>query len=787
MSVLTIKLRRDLLRLWAQVLAIALVMAAGVSTLILGNGSYQSLSQTRTSYYEENRFADVFANITRAPKSLVPELTAIDGVAAVEPRIMKIALVNIEGMTQPASAMLVSLPNLQEPQLNRIHIRAGRLPDSQAGTEAVISEGFAKAHRLGIGSSLHVLLNGVLRKVQIVGVGLSPEFIYALGPGDLMPDDRRFGILWMPEKTLSAAYNLEGAFSNLLVKLLRGASEAAVIEQLDVKLARFGGQGAFGRGNQTSHAFLDAELKQLRALSRVLPPVFLLVAAFLVNMTLARLVALEREQIGLLKALGYSSWAVARHYVAFVAVIAVIGTMIGFVFGLLLGNGLTMMYARFFSFPYLVFSRDPEIYLIAAAVTIAAAVAGALKAVSDVAWLPPAVAMAPPAPARFRKLLRGKIEIGRHVRQSSVMTMRHLSHWPWRTASGVLGMALSVTVMVGSLWSFGAVDHMIDATFVRAERGDASINFEAAKPLSALHAVKHLPGVLRAEPYRSVAVKIRLKQVERRIALIGKSARNDLSRLLDAELRPVLMPEAGLVISSSLGRILRAGRGDVVEVELLEGDRRVLRLPVSAVVTGYLGLSAFMDIGGLNNLLNEGPMISGVTISIDGNATSKLFDILKSTPSANFIALQKVSMEKFRSTIAQNIFIMVSVYVSLATIIAFGVVYNFARISLSEQGRELASLRVLGFTRGEVSAVLLSELAVIVIVAQPLGWLLGYGIALAMQSAFSSELYSVPLVIGREVYAYASLIVMTAAGLSSLVIRRRVNRLDMISVLKTRE
>ena len=510
MRVLTIKLLRDLRRLWPQALAIALVMAAGVATLILGNGAHDSLSTTRTSYYESNRFGDVFATVTRAPNALAADIASLDGVAGAETRIQKIALADVEGMSEPASVLLVSVPDYREASLNRIYLRTGRMPDPDQPDEAVVSAGFATAHGLAAGTEIRVLINGRLRDIAVTGTALSPEFIYALGPGELMPDERRFGILWMPERALAAAYDLEGAFNGVSLKLINGANEAGIIAQLDRMLARYGGQGAYGRKDQQSHAFLDAELQQLRAMSRILPPIFLLVAAFLVNMTLSRLIALEREQIGLLKAMGYSSWAVARHYVGFVTLIALAGILIGIGAGTWLGAGLTTLYAKFFSFPFLVFSRNPAVYAIAAMATYAAAVLGAVKAVRDVAWLSPAVAMAPPAPQRYRKVLGGRIDISHLVRQSSVIVMRHLTHWPWRTASGVLGMAMAVAILVGSLWSFGSIEHMIEVTFQRSDRQDASITFTGERPLSALvRGPARLPAVMQAEPFRAAAVKLR--------------------------------------------------------------------------------------------------------------------------------------------------------------------------------------------------------------------------------------------------------------------------------------
>jgi len=787
MRALHIKLVRDLTRLWSQSLAIALVMAAGVATFILGVGAYHALSSTRTQYYQTSRFADIFVNVTRAPNEIARDIANTVGVEAADPRIVKIALTDIEGMEEPAAVELVSIAKNNDHSLNQIYLRSGRLPDPESTDEAVASEAFAKMHGLQRGGAIKVLINGRLRPIKITGTALSPEFIYALGPGDIMPDDRRFGVLWMPERSLAATYDLEGAFSNLVVRLMPGVAVEPFIEEVDRKLERYGGSGAYGRKDQTSHAFLDAELRHLQAMSRVLPPIFLLVSSFLVNMTLSRLVTLEREQVALLKAIGYSSWAIARHYISFVSLIAAMGIFIGVISGVWLGSELAKIYARYFSFPFLVFSSDPMIYVLAALTTAASAALGAIKAVSDVSWLPPAVAMSPPVPLQYRKMFKGALDLGRFVQQSTVIVARHLLRWPWRTAGGVLGMALACSILVGSLWTFGSVDYMIDATFYRAERQDASISFTDARPISALFAIARLPGVLRAEPYRVAPVKIRNGAAERRLVITGKPQDTDLSRILDDKMNVVTLPGKGLVVSSALADILRLKIGDMASVEFTEGERKTFQIPVTGIITAYLGLSAFMNLDALNRLLGEDQMISGVNLQIDRLKQAELFKEIKSIPSANFIVLQKVSLKKFKDTLAETINLMITVYVVLACIITFGVVYNFARISLSEQGREMASLRVLGFTRGEVSFLLLSELIVIVLVAQPVGWLIGRVVAFFMTKEFSSELYRIPLVINSSVYAWASLAVMAAAALSGLIVRRRIDRLDMIAVLKTRE
>lgn len=785
MGVLDRKLLRDLWRLKTQVLAIALVMAAGVTTLVLGVGTYQSLKETQAAYYERHRFADVFAVARRAPERLAAEIAEIPGVAAVETRIVDTAVLDIEGMAEPASAQLVSLPDSGESALNALYIRSGRTPDPAHPDEVVVNDAFAEAHGFGLGARFAAVINGRLRQLEIVGIALSPEFIYTLAPGALVPDERRFAILWMSRRALEAAFDLDGAFSAVAVKLLAGASEADAIDRLDALLERYGGRGAHGRADQQSHAFLDAELEQLQAMSAVLPPIFLFVAAFLVNMTLTRLVALEREQIGLMKALGHSSAGVAWHYLKFVAAIGVVGVIVGMGVGTWLGRGLADLYSQFYRFPFLIFSIDVGVHVIAAGATVLAAMLGAVRAVWGVVRLSPAVAMQPAAPTRYRRLIGGA-HTGR-LPQSAVMITRHIVRWPLRAAFTLLGIALSVAVLVGSLFSTDAVEHLIDAIFFQADRQDASITFVSERPDSVVADIARLPGVLTVEPVRALAARLTFGPTSRRVAIEGRMPGADLSRLIDMDGRPVHLPEAGLALTDKLARVLGVRVGDVVQVETLDRRRRVADVPVTAVVQGYVGMASYMDLAAVNRLNQEGRMISGVNVKLDPAGRDALYRRIKAMPAVASISLQTLALETLRRTMAENIGIMTGVFTALALVIAFGVVYNSARIQLSERAREIASLRVLGFTRAEVSWILLAELAILTVLALPVGWLLGYGLAFGMARGLETELFQVPLVVERATYAWAALVVLAAAAGSALVVRRRIDRLDLVEVLKTRE
>lgn len=787
LSALNKKLIRDLAHIWGQALAIALVMAAGVATLVLSTGAYRSLEETRAAYYERYRFADVFATARRAPRTLLPDIASIKGVAAVEARIRSAALLDVPGLDQPATGLVVSLPEYGPPRLNQLYVREGRLPDPARDDEIAVNEAFALAHGFRPGSQLSAILNGKKRALTIVGIALSPEFVYALGPGDLVPDDRRFGVLWMGLRAAEAAFDQDGAFNDLAIGLLRGASAESVIDALDQALAAYGGQGAHGRKDQQSHAFLEAELSQLEAMARIVPPIFLAVAAFLINMTLARLIAMEREQIGLLKALGYRERAIGLHYMMFVTVIAVGGIIIGSAAGVWLGRGLTELYGDFFHFPFLVFIHSVDTFLIAAGVSLLAAWVGGFRAVQSAVRLSPAVAMAPPVPVRYSRGILSRLGLSRVFSQSTMMILRHLVRYPVRAGMTILGVSASCALLVMSLSSQDSVETMIDLTYFQSSRQDVSVIFTELRPEVAAAELARLPGVLRAEPTRHVSVTMRHGSRHRRVAVQGIAADDDLTQLLDQNVKPVTVPDLGVALSEKLAGILGARLGDRVVLEVMEGKRRVLEVPVTGLLQGYLGLTAFMQRDALNALTGDGHVISSSHLAVDSAHRSALYTQLKAMPAVSAVVLLTDSLAKFRATLAQNMNTMMTVYVVLSSIVTFGVVYNSARIQLSENGRELASLRVLGFTRGEVSAILLGEIAILVAIAIPLGWVLGYGFTWLLISGFDTELYRVPFVIERATFGYAGLIVAGSAAVTALLVRRRIDQLDLIAVLKTRE
>jgi putative ABC transport system permease protein len=787
MRALDIKLFRDLKHLWAQALAIALVIAGGAAALVAVVGSIRSLEETRDVYYERYQFADVFAQVKRAPKKLLDQIAEIPGVAAVEARIAKLALVDILDSREPVTAQFISLPDGSEQHLNRIYLRSGRVPEPGRADEAVVYEAFAKAHNMSVGSRFSAILNGRKHELVIVGTALSPEFIYTIAPGETITDNRRFGIIWMSEKVLANVYNLDGAFSSVTLKLLRYASEPEVIKRLDALLDPYGGQAAYGRKDLPSHAWGEHGLDMLRNMSRTMPTIFLLVAAFLINQWLNRMVELEREQIGLLKALGYRNVAIAAHYFKFVLALVAAGSIVGSIAGTWLGAFITRMYGELIHFPFLVFVKNSDVYVLGGLLSLLAGVAGAVRALRAVAALPPAIAMQPPAPPRFRRILPERFALNKLVTQPIMMVLRNLSHHPLRATFTMLGMALAPAIIIVSLFLRDTVEDLINVTSFIADRHDATLSFVEKRTQNVIEQIAHLPGVLAVEPYREVPVRIRHGSIERRVTISGRRRGADLRRIIDVDLHAVALPENGLAISAWLAQILGVHVGDFVEVDLLEGQRRTVSLSVTALVEDFFGIQGMMDLESLDRLMRESPTVSSVSFTLDANKAHLLYDAVKSMPAVSGMGIQRLSLVNYRTLLAPLQTNIAMIYTGFAVIIAFGVVYSSARISLSERARELASLRVLGFGRGEVLFILFIELGLLTLLAQPLGWAFGYLLSWLLKVQVSGEVMRGRLIVEHSSYALASGIVLIAALFSAVVVRERINRLDLVAVLKTRD
>jgi putative ABC transport system permease protein len=782
------KLLRDLSLMRGQVVTIALVVAAGITAYSSTFSVYRSLSESQQAYYDRARFADVFARLKRAPNAVLEQVASLPGVAQAEGRVVETVLLDLPDLPEPAVGQIVSIPGRDRPLLNQLHLRSGRLVEPGRSDEVLVNEAFFKVHRLELGDRVLALVNGRRVALRVVGVVLSPEFIYAVPPGGLWDDNLRFGVFWMDRDALAAAFRMEGAFNDVIVRLAPGTRPEAVVEGLDRVLKPYGGLGAYPREKQISDRYVTSEIQQLRANATVVPLIFLGVAAFLVNVVLSRLIGTQREQIAALKALGYSGLSVGLHYLKLVCVVVGLGAVVGVGMGVVSGRALMNLYTEVFRFPLLTFRLDLATVVGAILFSFGSAVVGALAAVRQVARLPPAEAMQPLAPPTYRPTLLERSGFHRLFSQSGRMVLRDLERRPWRLLLSSLGIGLAVAILIVGTFSIDAVRYLMGVQYGQIQREALSVTFTQSVPDSARRELEQLPGVLHTEPLRMVPVRLVAGPRSYETGIQGLPARGEHRRVLDEKLRPVPLEGEGMMLGRELARRLGVGLGDRVRVEVLDGDRPVREAQVVFLVDDLIGISAYMEIDALGRMLGDARVITGATLSVDPAQQDALYARLKELPRVAGVGRTDLFKQQFEKQVAEVMVVFTVVLAVFAAAIAVGIVYNNARVALAVRARDLASLRVLGFTRREISVILLSEIAVSLLLALPMGLVLGKVFAVGVaSSAVDSELFRLPAIVDPRTYAFAVLVVLAAGIVSALLVRRRLDHLDLIGVLKTRE
>lgn len=781
------KLARDL-RLWiGQILAIAAVAACGIMSFITMQSNYDTMLTTQTSYYDRYRFADVFASMTRAPRGIVPRIAQLPGVVEVQTRVVRDVLADIPGQQDVGTLRLISIPDGSEPRLNKIFVRYGRLPQVNASNEIVISQAFADANHLQPGSTISALLNRRYQTFRIVGVGLSPEYVYEMrGGADIWPDSRHFGIAWINDSALAAAFDMTDGFNDISLHVAPGSDRAQLIERLDRILAPYGSLGAYDRAEQLSDRFVSNELRQLRAQAIAIPLIFLGVASFLINTALSRLVATQREQIAVLKAFGYSNVAIATHFLKAANVVIAIGAVTGIAGGWWLGYQLAIMYTRFFRFPAANYHLDPSLAIVAVLISLAAAALGAISSVYAVVKLPPAEAMRPVSPVLYRPTLLERIGITLFS-PSVRIVIRSIARKPVASLLTMLAIAFSVAILVVGRSTIDSVQWMMRIQFQLASRETATIAFVRSLGSRASYELRTLPGVLQTQPYRTIFVRISNGNRSRRLALLGLPREPRLHGIIDRNGSESTPPVHGLLLTKALADILAIRPGERVTIAFLEGDRRVIQMPVQQVSDELVGLNAYADLAEAHRVLRESGTISGAWVTIDPLKKSQFDAALKRMPAVAGVSYRQAALDEFNRSFAESIGISATFILGFAFVIACGVVYNAGRVALSERARELSTLRILGYDFQSTAFMLVGEQILLAIAGIPVGFLIGYLLDLSLQPLYELEYYRVPIVTSNATYVLSAAFTLGAASISAALIALQLRRLDLVAALKAGE
>lgn len=785
MKTLGKKLARDLWRLRAQGLTIAALVGCGIASFVAAIAASASMQASRDAFYTHARFGDVFDALKRAPRPVLERLRDLPGVTAVEGRIVRDFRIALQDTTEPITARFVSLGWPADRRLNATTVRSGRQVEPGSADEVMVSEAFAEAWGLAPGVELTAVVDGRRARFRIVGIAVSPEFAFAAAPRTGLPDARHFGIVWMDENALAKATGFVGAFNDVALRLGAGADEPETLRGVDRLLEPYGGLGAIGRADQPSAKLVDQKIAQLGKLARTLPVIFLGIASFLQNVLLSRIVGTQREQIATLKALGYRSRELAVHYLKFAVAISGVGVALGTVLGIWGARAMLHVYALYFSFPVFVFRFDATAIATAAFVAFASGIVGSLVAVRRVVAIAPAEAMRPEAPANYRATVLDPLY--RALPPAMRMVLRDVQRQPVRLVLSTASIALATSIVTAGQVFGDSIHEVLRLQFEVSHREALTLTLDRARPIRALDEIRHMPGVARVEGERAVPVRLRAGHRSRTTVILGLEPAMDLHVLLDQRKRRLELPSRGLCLSRTLAEWLGLRPGDDVQIEVLESDRRTMHVPVAALVDDLLGLSGYMDAGELERLLDESPRVDTVLTAVDPHDIDAVTDRVNGLPAVAAVSRPALDEALVRAEVA-DVFTVLSLMLSLfAAAIAVGVVYNNARIALELRARDLATMRILGFSRAELAGVLLGEQAIQVVLGVPPGLLLGRLFGGLWLGSVDRELLRIPLTILPASYAVAACVVGIAALASALSVRRQSDRLDLVAVLKARD
>lgn len=786
MKGLSRKLFRDLRTMGIQVATIAMLIIGGLSVLVSSWSSFLSLRKLKELFYEQYRFADIFSEVVRAPVSLVTEITQLPGVDIAEGRIVKEGIIDVSGQVEPALGRFISWSG-EHQALNLIYLRQGRMPQPSLQPEVVVHEAFAVAHHLKVGDSVKVLLGGQQRTLLVAGIGLSPEFVYALSPVAPLPDDKHFGVFWMREKDLDMLTGMTGAFNSLQLKVSKQASNAETKRRIDLLLQPFGNIQSYDRSLQLSNLFVEDEIRQQRIMSVVMPTIFLTVASFILNVILSRVVTLHRPQIATLKSLGYSARTLTFHYFQLVTLILVTGILPSIAVGALIGKWYAGLYEDFFRFPSIDFSLSLNAVLLCFVAGLVPGWSGAAGALVRVFSLQPAEALRPPNPPIFHKMLLERFAVFKNAGFFSKMIIRSLLFHPFRLLMSILGMALALAILInGSFWK-DVVDFVMDRQFHQMRREDLSVRLLHPKSADVFAEINRIPGVIMVEGERQVPVRLQFKNLKKDIGLLGWQQSATLSRVLEKNGNAIEPVRGGLLLSRYFESEFKIKVGDTVNIKSLQGAQKEFNVPVFGFVDDLVGQQAYAVKNDIHRWLNEKPVVDTLQLKIDPGFAEKIYVALKQRPAVAAISIRRLLLKSFSETVANMIVTFTFILYFFAVAIAGAIIYNSARIGFSEKGWELASLRILGFDVLKTFQILFIEIGIQVLVSLIPGLLLGYGLSFLSTNLIHNETFNFPLVINPATYAAAVLIILLTFFISGFFLYRKVSQLDFSEALKARD
>lgn len=787
MRKLRLMIFRDIKSNLGQYVAVIVVIIIGISLYNALYMSYHNLKNSTDYYYSEYRLPHIFVRLNRCPEGVISRISAIEGVSQVQGRIVRDVSLDVPGYGEKAYARIISVPTDNKGALCRLFIEEGRYITGPPEGKVLVEKQFFEYHGLKTGDVLYPVINGKKVEMRVQGKVMSPEYIYPVPSAQqLMPDTGGFAILYVNHSFAQQLFGYEGMVNDIGIRLDSDDKVEEVKNILEDMLKNYGLIDIVERENQVSNKMLESELTQLESMAFLFPVLFLLVASIVIYMLLLRMVENQRRQIGVLMAMGYGKGSILAHYIRYALFIALTGSIAGGILGIWAGRALTLYYLVYFNIPVLQVKVYYNTLLTGILMSAGFCCVAGFNAAKRVLSITPAQAMRPPAPVKGSRWIGERfIPFLRKIEISWRLTFRNLWRNKKRTAFTTFGIAITVAILISTVFFMDAFEFMFDEAFGGNQKYDYKIIFTRNMGEEVIGNLQEFKEVDVAEPIGEYPFSLTNGWREEGAIVIGLNRDTKLYSLKDLEDREVSIPEKGILLSDVLARRLGVKPGDTVTLEspYKPGVKREVK--VADIVSQYLGFNGFMDIKYLGSILNEGYVTNGAIIDIK-YGSEEFLKRLKDMPYIQKFDTPTGQMEEYMKYL-DLMYAYLAVVILFGTIMGFAIIYNTTTINIMERKRELASLRVMGFSKRQVAELIFNENVAVsvlgIIVGLPMGRLMAAGII----NNLGEEIIKIPLVIYPRTYLMAVVTVFIFVFLAQLANMRRISKLDLVEVMKSRE
>lgn len=788
---LLIKLLRDLWARKGTLFALIMILATGVACYTGMAAVYQDLDNARAEYYHKYNLADFTLDLKRAPITATYKLENLPNVLRLRKRIKINAVATLPKKADPIPCVVMSLPVPKRNVINNVRMIRGMWFSNPHANEILVNQQFMQARHLQIGDRIKVRFPDEERNLLIVGIVTSPEYTFVLAPNTLAPDPGGFAIIYAPFKYLQQYSKLNGSFNQLL-GMVKNNSDIAVENTMSLladKLDAYGVLLQTPQREQISAKILHDELVNVKKSTSFLPTIFLLVAALILNIILGRLVAQQRSAIGILKAIGYNNFAILRHYLGFGLIIGLLGGIIGIIFGYGLQYLLLEQYKTYFLIPNMHAYFYADIIIIGILVSILSALAGSLFSAYQATKLEPAESMHPPTPEIGTHILIEQIKIfWQKLSFQNKMIMRAIFRNRLRSFITITAAIAATALVFTALEFLDSMYKMGNFSFDEVQHQDYNLALRDPLGIDIIRPNAIIPGVKQIEGQLVVPAKLQSGPYKKNTEVTGLPQNNVLYTPVDKQARKISVSKSGLVINKTLANMLHVKTGDTIIMRPLLGNRTTTRVTIIKIITTYLGLAVYADQTWLSRLLGNSYLTNHILFKLHKNADVNKFiaAINKFAPIINLIST-KVSKQLFFESLYKFMLFAAFIMIGFAGIIAMGAILNTAMISLNERERDVASLRVLGFTSIQVAKIFFGESILLNCLGIFLGLFGGVYLAYYASVVFSTEVYRMPLVIRPIRLVETVLIMFTFVLISQIIIYYIIKKLNWFDVLNVKE